>query len=487
MIRNRLLVVVMLAVVGSALSGLLLLDHHGVDPARDAVHRLCGAGEDSGCEQVAQSRFSSLGGFSVAGIGLLFYASVLLLLALALVSPTPAQGTLGALALVLFGSAVFLDFLLFGIQALAIGAYCELCLGTYLVNFLALVALLPAASGLASLGKTLFGGEARSAVSVWAMGSLVLLFAIGSLDLALAAVAGQRGANLLGTAAAAQTLPRPAPDPPSPPVPGTTTTTAAEPEPEPESSTSVVPPLETGAGALASGDTGRIAKLEAELQKAQARIQDLQTIVDDPQKYNDYQAEKAARQFEGEAAAKIALDSIPFKGPADAPIKVAEFSDFLCPFCRNLAGAFNGFMHEGQGKNRVAIYFKNYPLDQACNPSLARTVHVGACEVALGGICANDQGKFWEYHDRIFTQPPESPTRDVVVSIGSAVGLNGDQLRQCMGSSEAQKKLDRDIEEAKRLEVKATPTVFVNGKRLEQLNAFLKAIESEAKRLGLPD
>jgi protein-disulfide isomerase/uncharacterized membrane protein len=478
MIRNRLLFVVMFAVVGTALAGLLLLDHHGVGPAKDAVHQLCGAGEESGCDQVSQSRFSSLGGFSVAGIGLLFYASVLLLLALALVSPAPLQETVGAVTFALFGAALFLDVVLFAIQAFAIGAYCKLCIGTYLVNVLALVALLPSAPKLAGL-RTIAGGGVRSVVSVWAMGSLLLLFGIGSLDQALASITDSRAGSLLGSVVEAH--PKAAPDPPPEPETTTTTTTV-------ETTTAdTVPEPTAPATAPDSAASEKIAKLEAEIQKAQARVKDLQAIVDDPQKYNDYQTEKAAHQFEGEAAQKLVLDGVPFKGPADAPIKVTEFSDFLCPFCRNLAGAFNGFMHDGQGKNRVAIYFKNYPLDQACNTSLPRTVHVGACEVALGGICANEQGKFWEYHDRIFTQPPESPTRDVVVSIGAAIGLNGDQLRECMGSSSARDKLDRDIQEGKRLDVKATPTVFVNGKHLEQLNAFLKAIESEAKRLGLPD
>ncbi len=161
-----------------------------------------------------------------------------------------------------------------------------------------------------------------------------------------------------------------------------------------------------------------------------------------------------------------------------------EFSDFLCPFCRNLAGAFGGFMPQSQG--RVAIFFKNYPLDQACNPVMTRTVHDGACELALGGICAEEQGKFWSYHDRIFSQPPANPGNEDVVRLATEAGLDGNAMRQCLSSPGARAKLDRDIAEGRRLEVNATPTVFVNGKRLEQIGGFLKAIESESKRLGLP-
>ncbi len=175
---------------------------------------------------------------------------------------------------------------------------------------------------------------------------------------------------------------------------------------------------------------------------------------------------------------------MPAKGPAQAPIQVVEFSDFLCPFCRNLAGAFADFMPQSQG--RIAVFFKHYPLDQACNPVMTRTVHDGACELALGGVCAEEQGKFWQYHDRIFTQPPMNPSNDDVIRLATAAGLDSDAMRQCLTSPGARAKLDRDIAEGKRLQVNATPTVFVNGKRLEQIGGFLKAIESESKRLGLP-
>ncbi len=198
----------MLAVVGSAFAGLLLLDHHGISPAKDAVHQLCGTGEDSGCEQVSRSRFSSLAGFSVAGIGFFFYGSILLLLALALVSPEPVQESAGVLSFVLFGVALFLDVVLLGIQAFAIGAYCKLCLGTYVVNVLALLALLPAASRLPALAKTLLRGEGRSLLSVWAMGSLLLFFGVASLDQALASA--EQPASLLGQVA------KPAPSPAAP-------------------------------------------------------------------------------------------------------------------------------------------------------------------------------------------------------------------------------------------------------------------------------
>ena len=218
--------------------------------------------------------------------------------------------------------------------------------------------------------------------------------------------------------------------------------------------------------------------------RRKARVRELQETLDDPQKFQEYQTLKAAADFERQPRVELDLKGVSSKGPAEAPIQVVEFSDFLCPFCRNLAGAFGGFMPQSQG--RVAIFFKNYPLDQDCNPVMTRTVHEGACELALGGICAEEQGKFWPYHDRIFSQPPLNPGNEDVIRLATEAGLDGSAMRQCLSSPGARAKLDRDIAEGKRLEVNATPTVFVNGKKLEQIGGFLKAIESESKRLGLP-
>ena len=165
----------------------------------------------------------------------------------------------------------------------------------------------------------------------------------------------------------------------------------------------------------------------------------MQATLDDPQKYQQYQQEKAAAAFEAETVHDLSLDGIPFKGPADAPVQVVEFSDFLCPYCRNLASAFSGYMPQSNGQ--VAIYYKNYPLDQACNPGLSRTIHDGACELALGAVCANEQDKFWPYHDQVFAAPPQSPTNADVVRIATAAGLNGDQMQQCLESPAAKAKL----------------------------------------------
>ena len=164
------------------------------------------------------------------------------------------------------------------------------------------------------------------------------------------------------------------------------------------------------------------------------------------------------------------LKGAPFKGPADAPIRVVEFSDFLCPFCRQIAGAFAGYIP--QSANRVVVYFKNYPLDPTCNTSLKQTVHAGACNVALGAICANDQGKFWPYHDRVFSSPPTNPQVSDVVSIAREAGLDAGALETCVNNPATRQRLGAEIAEGAQAQVQGTPTLFINGKKLPRLNDF---------------
>ena len=206
--------------------------------------------------------------------------------------------------------------------------------------------------------------------------------------------------------------------------------------------------------------------------------------MDDPQKLDQYLAQKAAREFEQGPVHTFDLKTAPYKGPQEAPIRVVEFSDFLCPYCRQIAGGFNGYMP--QSGNRVTLYFRNYPLEQSCNPSLKQTIHPGACSLALGAHCANDQGKFWPYHDRVFSSPPKDPQAADVVGLAREAGLDPAAFEACLAAPQTRERLAAEIAEGQKARVEGTPTLFINGKRLPRTNDFVQTVESEAARLGLP-
>lgn len=193
--------------------------------------------------------------------------------------------------------------------------------------------------------------------------------------------------------------------------------------------------------------------------------------------------QEALSEFAKGSPTTIALEGTPSKGPSDAPIKIVDYSDYLCPHCRNVARALSDWLPTTRG--RVAVYYKNYPLDPACHPTA--TAHPGSCWLAYGGVCAHAQGKFWAYHDRVFAlEPPKTaPDRTFVVHLARELGLDQKAFDTCVASEATRAKVAAEIEEGGKGGVTATPTLFINGKRLPKLNVFFEAVDDEAKRLGL--
>ena len=447
--RVRLLLMLALCVVNAALSGLLLLHHHGESLGATAVGQVCGSGDDSGCDKVAHSRFAQLRGMPLGGIGIVFYGALAILLVLALLAGPETRAAAGALALLALTLALAADVALFGIQLVAIRAFCKLCLLTYALNALALVLALPARRDGRVVGESLVRPDGRLAFAGWAIATVVLGAGVLSAESALDHRERDRVAGLLGAHA------------PAPPAPLT-------------------------AAPLVSPPPGSdVARFQEEARVATEQARRLQEILDDPRKLDQYFAEKAAREFEQGPVHPLKLEGTPYKGPGQAPIRVTEFSDFLCPFCKNIAGAFASYLPASGG--RVSVYFKNYPLDSECNPNVSTSVHAGACHLARGGLCAHEQGRFWPYHDKVFFGSPlANPTKADVARLAGEAGLDAAAFQACVETPRIKEKLAAEIAEAKASGVDATPTLFVNGKRLPRINDFTQTVEKEAQKLGLP-
>ena len=204
----------------------------------------------------------------------------------------------------------------------------------------------------------------------------------------------------------------------------------------------------------------------------------------DPDKLQERFQDAALQEFLQSPEQKFNLEGTPVQGASDAKIKIVIFSDFLCPWCRQVAQSFQ--QHMPRWKDRVAIYYKSYPLDQFCNPYEKSTAHPGACWAVLGGVCAGAQGKFWDFHDRIFTLPPRNPGSDAIVKIGAEAGLDTAALSACMHDGTMQRKVRGELTEAHDAGIDGTPRIFINGRKLPKLNYLSAILASEAKRLGVP-
>jgi protein-disulfide isomerase/uncharacterized membrane protein len=456
--RTRLAAAFLLCAAAASVAALLLLQHHGEPRAVSAVSQACGDGQTSGCDDVARSRWSRVAGWPVAAWGLAFYLSVSLLLFLALAGPEPLAWPLALLAAGALASALLVDLVLLAVQAFSIRAFCWLCVATYVLGGLALAALWPARRAAAGAGAALGNQEGRLALAgVLAGGAAVLAFTFAS-NTALASRAAQRQARLLGGPAAPATAAGPAEAAP-----------AADGH---DHSPAVAVPATPPPGA--ADDVGYWRE----------QAQKLQATIDDPAKLEAYFSTKAQAEYDGARVEKIDLSRGPLKGDAGAPVAVVEYSDFLCPYCRQLAGALSGFVPQAGG--RVAVYFKNFPLDNSCNPKLQRAVHPGSCTLALGAICAQNQGKLEAYHDRVFGSELRNPGPADVVRIAGEAGLNAAAIEGCLDDPQTRAALAAEIAEGNRLDVHSTPTVYINGKKLPRLNDFVAVVDKEAQKKGSP-
>jgi protein-disulfide isomerase len=153
----------------------------------------------------------------------------------------------------------------------------------------------------------------------------------------------------------------------------------------------------------------------------------------------------------------------PRVGSASAPLQLAEFSDFLCPACQR-ASKMNRIILAGHRAN-ASFVFKHYPLDTACNPSLPRMVHPGACQIAAASMCAQEQGRFWEFHDLIFEEGHEYRV-ERLEGDAQRLGMNLERFRECLRAGRGMEAVRRDIAEGQSIGVGSTPTYIINGVRV---------------------
>ena len=103
-------------------------------------------------------------------------------------------------------------------------------------------------------------------------------------------------------------------------------------------------------------------------------------------------------------------------GAANAPVTIVEFSDFQCPFCQRVAPTLKQ-LKSAYG-DKVRIVWKDFPLTQ---------IHPEAFKAAEAGNCAREQGKFWEYHDRLFANQ-QMLQPDALKTHATAVGMDGQKF-----------------------------------------------------------
>ncbi|MEP6960310.1 MAG: DsbA family protein [Nitrospirota bacterium] len=155
----------------------------------------------------------------------------------------------------------------------------------------------------------------------------------------------------------------------------------------------------------------------------------------------------------------VSTDGDPSVGPANAPITIVEFSDFQCPYCKLSVPLIKEILAKYPGT--VKVVYRDYP-----GPN-----HPHAPQAAEAAQCAGDQGKFWEYHDRLFDRQAPG-TGWNFTELAKEIGLNQDAFATCLNTGRYREEVAKDLHDGFKLGVTSTPTFFINGRPLVGARPF---------------
>lgn len=187
-----------------------------------------------------------------------------------------------------------------------------------------------------------------------------------------------------------------------------------------------------------------------------------------------YLIDNDKKQFKSVSVAlRHEIDTLgsPFKGSAEAPVTLVLFTDFQCPYCSKMDPLIEEVLNRNPKTLKVVL--KNMPLQ----------FHKMARPAAYAAIAAQQQGKFWEFHDRLFAE--KNLTDENINQMAVDLGLNMEQFKRDMKSPETFARVEKDIADAKKAGVTGTPTVFINGRKPQQRSpqAYQALINEELKNL----
>jgi len=158
----------------------------------------------------------------------------------------------------------------------------------------------------------------------------------------------------------------------------------------------------------------------------------------------------------------------PVKGATNQRVTIVEFSDFECPFCKQVQSVLTQIV-ESYGRT-VRLVFKHLPLEG----------HRNSLPAARAAYCAAEQDRFWQFHDAVFAAGNLSPP--VFEQIASDLGLGLPKFQDCVASERSRAAVIKDIEAARLLRIESTPSFVVNGKVIKgalSFAEFQRIIEQE--------
>ena len=171
---------------------------------------------------------------------------------------------------------------------------------------------------------------------------------------------------------------------------------------------------------------------------------------------------------------EVATAGRPERGGSTAPVTIIEFSDYQCPFCGRAEGTVEEVMkHYG---DKVRLVYRDFPLP----------MHPQARPASDAAACANAQGKFWEYHAKLFANQT-ALGEDKLKDYAKDLGLDAAKFEQCLKDQPFKAAIDKDVADGEKVGVTGTPAFFVNGRMLsgaQPFDKFKEVIDDELSAKG---
>lgn len=155
-------------------------------------------------------------------------------------------------------------------------------------------------------------------------------------------------------------------------------------------------------------------------------------------------------------------DDDPSIGPASAPVTIIEFSDFQCPFCKMFYDQQTLDQILRAYPDQIRFVYRDFPVS---------SLHPEAQAAAEAAQCANEQGKFWQYHDALF-QNQDKLSSAFYFDLGDQLGLDHQAFVNCLRQGRYTSEVAKDFGDGVNAGVTGTPTFFINGHMLEGAHPF---------------
>ncbi|MEX0854289.1 MAG: DsbA family protein [Nitrosopumilaceae archaeon] len=160
----------------------------------------------------------------------------------------------------------------------------------------------------------------------------------------------------------------------------------------------------------------------------------------------------------------VSLDDDPVKGDPNAPITMIEFSDFECPFCARFFTTTLPLIEKNYIETgKVKFVYRDFPLTD---------IHQNALPAAMAAECADEQGKFWELHDKIFENQKQWEGPDVQNGVrtfeqfAADLGLDTDKFNTCLESGKYLEEVQKDLNDGASYGVTGTPGFFIGNEKI---------------------